>query len=456
MTRRLLGLLIVLAVLIVIGGVYVYVAAGSPKSFTQALQSIPAVFNLPARETDPDGVPRSTSSTDFRSHAFDWPQWQGPDRTAVSKEPGLLQDWPKGGPRLVWQADYAGVGFSTPTVAGGRVFLMGNRGATEYVLALSEEDGGELWANEIGPVRATGGGFPGPRCSPTVDGNRVYALGLGGDLVCLDAETGQEKWHKELTKFGGTIGAWGYCESPLVDGDKVVCTPGGQQATLLALGKETGEPVWKGPVPGGDAAHYASMIAIKVSGKREYVQFLRGGVVGLSDDGKFLWRYARPANGTANCSTPLFHDGCVFAASGYGTGGGLAKLDPETGANPKEVYFTGHMKNHHGGMVWLDGYLYGSDEGLLTCLDWKTGAVKWAERQAGKGSIAAADGRLYFRNEGGPMILIEANPSKYIEHGRFEPPQKSKQSAWPHPVIANGKLYLRDQQFLFCFDLKKP
>jgi outer membrane protein assembly factor BamB len=402
------------------------------------------------------GPPRAAGPSDYASHQFDWPQWQGPDRTAVSKETGLLQSWPSAGPRLVWQADYLGLGYSTPTVAGGRVFTMGNRGNTEYVLALSESDGGEVWNASVGAVRANGGGYPGPRCSPTVDGDHVYALGLSGDLLCLEAATGKELWRKDLHKdFGGVVGGWGYSESPLIDGDKLICTPGGKDATLVALNKNTGALIWKGAVPGGDQAHYASMIAVDVAGQREYVQFLGGGVVGLSGDGGFLWRYAKPSCGTANCSSPIFHDDAIFAAANYGNGGGLAKLDANGGSvKASEVYFTKHMKNHHGGMVLIDGFIYGADDARLTCLDWKTGAVQWSEAKAGKGSIASADGRLYYRNEGGPILLVDASPQKYVERGRFEPPQKSGMNSWPHPVIANGKLYIRDQVYLFCFDLK--
>ena len=369
-----------------------------------------------------------------------------------------MQDWPSSGPSLKWQADFLGEGYSTPTVAAGRVFTMGNRGKNEYVLALSEADGGEIWATAVGPIQPGGGGFPGPRCSPTVDSDRVYALGLYGDLLCLDVATGKERWRKNLMHdFGGSVGGWGYCESPLVDGDKVICTPGGAKATMVALNKESGEVIWKESIKDSNQAHYASMIPVQLSGGgREYVQFLSGGLAGVSKDGHLLWRYAAPGNGTANCSTPLFHDDAVFAASDYGTGGGLAKLEAKDGkVAANQVYFTKHMKNHHGGMVLVDGYIYGADEALLTCLDWKTGAVKWAERKAGKGSIACADGRLYYRNEGGPMLLLEANPAKYVEHGRFNPPQTSGKPSWPHPVIANGKLYIRDQQYLFCYDVKR-
>jgi outer membrane protein assembly factor BamB len=395
----------------------------------------------------------------FEPRPNDWPQWQGRDRTAVSRETGLLKRWPKDGPPLAWQVKALGDGYATPTVAAGRIFCMGNRNKTEYLMAFAEEGGEDLWATATGPVRADGGGYQGPRCSPTVDGDRVYALGLNGDLVCVEAATGKEVWRKDLRKdFDGSVGGWGYSESPLIDGDKLLCTPGGKKAALVALNKKTGEVIWKGVVPQGDHADYSSIIAVQVHGKRQYVQFLGGGVVGLSEDGAFLWRYDAPHNGTANCSTPLFHDNQVFAASGYGTGGGLAKLSHSGDKwTAEEVYFTKHMKNHHGGMVLIDGHVYGSDEGHLTCLDFKTGEVKWAARAPGKGSIASADGRLYYRNEdaGGAVVLAEVNPEKYVEVGRFTPPAKSGDPSWPHPVIANGKLYLRDQGYLFCYDVKQ-
>lgn len=386
----------------------------------------------------------------------DWPQWQGPDRTAVSKETGLLKQWPKQGPRLLWKASNLGGGFSTPSVTQGRVFGMGFRDNDEVVWALDEKTGRQVWSVKIAAANRKVGYSEGPRCTPTVDGDYLYVLGLGADLVCLKTKNGQEVWRKNLRKdFEGNVGGWGYSESPLIDGDKLLCTPGGKSATLIALNKKNGETIWKGAVPKGDPAHYASIIAVEFEGKRQYIQFLGGGVVGLSGDGEFLWRYDRPHNGTANCSTPLYRDGQVFAASAYNTGGGAVKLSRDGDKiKAEEVYFTKNMKNHHGGVVLVGDYLYGSDEGLLTCLDFKTGEVQWAERKAGKGSIAYADGRLYYRNEGGPMILVEANPKKYVEHGRFTPPRTDK-PAWPHPVIADGKLFIRDQQYLYCYNVKQ-
>jgi outer membrane protein assembly factor BamB len=392
--------------------------------------------------------------------ALDWPQWQGPYRAAVSLEKGLLPAWPKAGPPLAWTARGLGGGYSTPSVAGGKVFGMSFRKDDEVVWALDEATGKELWSATIAPANRRIGYGEGPRCTPTVDGDRLYALGVSGDLVCLEAETGKEHWRHNLPRdFGGKMmSGWGYSESPLVDGEHVIVTPGGAKATLMALDKKTGEPVWQASVKGGDGAGYASAVVADVDGQRQYVQFLGRGVVGVAAaDGKFLWRYDHPANGTANISTPIYHDGHVFAASGYSTGGGLARLTRHGDTTTaEEIYFTKNMQNHHGGMVLMDGYLYGANGSILTCLEFETGKVMWESRRPGKGSIAYADGMLYYRSEEGPLSLIEANPRKFVERGRFDQPQRSSTRAWPHPVIANGKLYLRDQDVLLCYDVKAP
>jgi outer membrane protein assembly factor BamB len=388
---------------------------------------------------------------------YDWPQWRGPDRTHVSKETGLLQEWPKGGPKLAWRVNGVGEGFSTPSIACGRIFLMGNVDRKECVLALGEKDGGSIWSTPIGPA-GEAGGYRGPRSTPTVDGDRLYALGVRGDLVCLDIENGKQRWTRNMRKdFEGRGGGWGYCESVLIDGDKLICTPGGKNA-LVALNKQNGDVIWKARVKGDDGAAYASAIVAEIGGVKQYIQFMSGGVVSVAaEDGKFLWRYDRPRNGTANCSTPLYSDGHVFAASGYGTGGGLAEINVNNGDfSAHEVYFTQKMRNHHGGMVLIDGYLYGADDsGQLTCIEFKTGKVMWQNRGADKGAVFYADHRLYCRNEGnGRVILVEANPSKFVEHGRLDQPDRTGQAAWPHPVVANGRLYLRDQDLLLCYDVK--
>ena len=402
--------------------------------------------------------------------SFDWPQWQGPDRNAVSRERGLLKEWPQDGPPLAWKIQGLGGGYSAPSVAAGRIFGMSNRGGDEVVWTLSEKDGKELWVTRLGPPapQRMPQGKEGPGCTPTIDGDRLYVLGLGGDLACLRIGDGKIVWQRSLTRdFGGRIPVWSYRESPLVDGDKVICTPGGPDATLAAFDKMTGKTIWKSRVPGNPGSAYSSAIAIDFGGQRQYVQFTRTGLVGVAaSDGKFLWRYDKPASRTGiNCSTPVYHDGLVFAASAYGTGGGLVKLstDASGGVKAEEVYFTRKMQNHHGGMILQGGCLYGAnggnEGGFLVCLDFRTGKVLWDERDKGrsgvpKGSVALADGRLYYRTENGTMLLIEPSPKQYIERGRFQQPDRSNSPAWAHPVLANGKLYLRDQDVLLCYDVK--
>jgi outer membrane protein assembly factor BamB len=403
----------------------------------------------------------SADDQDFKPHKFDWPQWQGPARNDLSQETGLLKTWPKEGPKLLWKAKDLGAGFVTPSIAAGRVFSMGNIDTAEYVTCRSEKDGGELWKAEVGPVRSEGSGYPGPRCTPTVAGNLLYALGLNGDLVCLTVADGKEQWRKDLVKeFGGHPGGWGYSESPLVDGDKVLVTPGGKKASIVAFDKLKGSLVWTAVAAGNkqvDTAAYSSIIAADVHGQRQYIQFMSRGMVGFeADTGKYLWRYNKPANGTANISTPVYHDNFAFASSSYSTGGGLVKLTRDGGkADASEVYFTDKMQNHHGGMVLLDGYLYGETNGHLACLKFLTGDIVWESNAPGKGSITYADSRLYYRNENGKIYLIEANPAKYVQDGVFSQPERSKRPAWAHPVVANGRLYIADQDVLLCYDVKQ-
>jgi outer membrane protein assembly factor BamB len=419
--------------------------------------------------------------------ANDWPQWQGPDRNSVSKESGLLQEWPADGPPLAWRIKGIGGGDGAPAIAGGRIYGMGTKGDQESVFALSEKDGSEIWVKPLGNKysQRMPQSQEGPACTPTVDGDKLYVLGMDGDLYCLQAASGEIVWERSLTKdFGGKVPMWSFRESPLVDGDKVICTPGGSDALVVALNKTTGETLWKNklatsgePAPerskggfgrgfgGGGGAAYSSAIAIDVDGQRQYVQLTAKALVGVAaSDGKLLWQYDAPANSNGiNCSTPLFHDGLVFAASAYGAGGGAAKLkkDADGKYTAEEVYFTKRMQNHHGGMVVVDGALYGANGGNgggnLICLDFATGEVLWDERgksRAAKGAIALADGRIYYRLEDGTMLLLEPNKTEYTERGRFKQPDRTRSPAWAHPVIANGKLYVRDQDLLLCYDIQ--
>ncbi|WP_428308782.1 PQQ-binding-like beta-propeller repeat protein [Lacipirellula sp.] len=402
--------------------------------------------------------------------AADWPQWQGADRNAMSTEQGLLQEWPAGGPPLAWRVDNLGGGDSAPAIAAGRLYGMSARDGEEIAWALNEADGKVAWEQAIGPAveQRMPQSKEGPGGTPTVDGELLYVIGMGGELACLRAADGTIVWNRNLVDdFGGTTPMWSFRESPLIDGDRLICTPGGEDATLVALNKLTGETIWKSQAPGSPKAAYSSPIAIDFEGQRQYVQLTAQALIGVAaSDGTFLWEYAKPANRNGiNCTTPLYHDGTVFAASAYGAGGGLAKLSKGSNGEieAEEVYFTNRMQNHHGGIILFEGCLYGANGGNgggnLICLDVENGDVLWDERRGetrvGKGSIAFADGRLYYRTEDGTMLLIQPSAEKYVEVGRFDPPDRTDVPAWAHPVIANGKLYVRDQDVLLCYDIAK-
>ncbi len=418
-------------------------------------------------------------ATAFAQSPFDWPQWQGPDRNAISKERGLLQEWPAQGPPIVWKIKGIGSGMGGVAISNGRLYTTGDSGDASWVFALKESTGELLWKAKIGQGGEIGFSVKpsGPRSTPTIDGDRLYILSQFGELVCYTT-AGKEVWRKDFVKdFGGIVPTWGYAESVLIDGNRLICTPGAPDAALIALDKMTGRTIWKSDVPiraatgssrGGrpnrgpeSGANYASIIAIDFEGVRQYVQFTAKTLAGFSAaTGKALWQYD-PVAAHITCSTPIYQEGLVFGSSAYDGGGGAVRLSKEADGRIKatEVYFTNHMRNHHGGMIVADGALYGAaggnEGGFLVCLDFKTGQVLWRERQAPKGSLAMADGRLYLRAESGTMILIEPNREKYLERGRFEQPERSREQAWPHPVIANGKLYLRDQDLLLCYDVRK-
>ena len=389
--------------------------------------------------------------------AADWPQWRGPERTGISSETGLLKQWPKDGPPLLWKATDLGNGYSTPSIAHGFVYLLSNRGDKEHALALDAKNGKQVWTSPIGKVgKNQGPQYPGTRSTPTVDGEQVYCLGSDGDLVCLDRASGKERWRKNLrTDFGGVPGMWAYSESPLIDGDVLVCTPGGSTAALAALNKMTGDTIWKTSIPGGDKAAYASIIIAHAGDTKLYVQFLHKGLVGVdAATGKLLWRYEKTKDMQANIPTPIFHDGYVFSSAGR-TGGGLIKLKVDKdGVGFVPVYFVQAMSNGIGGTVLVGDFLYGTNATSLVCLEFATGKVKWKDRSVGTGAICYADGHLYVRGEKGTVALVEPTPDGYKEKGRFTQPDHGRIPAWPHPVIANGCLYLRDQGFLFCYDIK--
>ena len=431
----------------------------------------PTKKTKPADDPDSDGddetsskkksTSKSSTKTKGRSApageavAGVWPQFLGPNRDNISRETGLLKSFPSDGPRLLWTATGLGAGYSSVSVADGLVLTMGNRGSDEMIIALNMDSGEQVWEARSGSAFREGAG-DGPRSVPTIDGDQAYALGANGDLTCVDFKTGKVNWQKNiLSDFGGRNVTWGICESVLIDGDRLVCTPGGQAATMVALNKNSGSVGWRTQIPGVQQG-YASAIPIDVGGVRQYVQFTNRGTLGVrAQDGQVLWTDTSSSNGTANCSAPVFFDDMVFTASGYGTGGAMLRLNSRGGqTTAARGYFTKDMKNHHGGMVVVDGYLYGSnDPGILTCIELKTGTVRWQERSVGKGSLTCADGKLIVRSENGPVALVEAAP-EYRELGQFEPGRGSGRNTWAYPVVASGRLLLRDQDKLACYDMK--
>jgi outer membrane protein assembly factor BamB len=385
--------------------------------------------------------------------AADWPQWQGPDRTRLSKETGLLKEWPASGPPVVWTASGLGSGYGSLAVASDRVFLQGARGRNSVVIALNRADGKEAWSKTLGAYETNDRG-PGPRGTPTVDGDRLYVLSEHGDLVCLKTD-GTEVWRRNiLSDFAGRQLQWLISESPLVDGPHVVVSPGGPGAGMVKLDKMTGKTVWTSKDL-SDPAGYSSVIAADVQGVRTYMTFTAAAGVGVrASDGKLMFRYPRAANRTANIATPIFSNNKVFFTSAYGTGGGLLDLTAQNGeVTSKEVYFTLNMKNHHGGVVLVDGNLYGFNDSILTCLEFATGNVLWRDRSVGKGSVMFADGNLYIQGENNVFGLAEATPSGYREKGRFSIPDKGLPS-WAHPVVSDGRLYVRNQDTLLVYNVK--
>ncbi len=386
--------------------------------------------------------------------AADWPQWQGPDRTRVSKETGLLKEWPAGGPRVVWTATGLGSGFGSMAIAGERVFVQGMRGNSSVVIALDRGDGKEVWSKTLGEPETNDRG-PGPRGTPTVDGERLYVLTENGDLACLKTADGSVLWKRNILRdFGGPQLKWLISESPLVDGPHLVVCPGGAGAGMVKLDKLTGKTLWTAKEL-SDPAAYSSVIAADVQGVRTYMTFTASAGVGVrASDGKLMFRYPRASNRVANVATPIYANNKVFFTSAYGTGGGLLDLSVENGeVAAKEAYFTQSMKNHHGGVVLVDGYLYGYNDAILTCLDFATGNLMWRDRSVGKGSVTYADGRLYLQAESNVVGLAEATPSGYREKGRFEIPDKGLPS-WAHPVVSQGRLYVRNQDTLLVYDVK--
>ena len=392
----------------------------------------------------------SMASVSVAQSNANWPQWRGPNRDGISKETGLLKQWPAEGPPLAWKATGAGRGFSSFSVANGKLYTMGLRGDREFIIAFDVATGKEAWATANGNAFRNDRG-DGPRGTPTVDGDRVYALGGSGDLSALDARTGKVVWTKNILKdFGGRNITWGISESPLIVGDKLLVNPGGPDASMVALNKSDGSVIWKSQ---SDKAGYSSAIPVQINGGTQVVFFTSQRAVGLDlKDGRLLWEYAKPSNNVANAATPIARGNRVFISSDYGTGGGVVEIKPDSTA--QEIWFSKEMRNHHSSSVLVGDYLYGFSSAILTAIKFDTGEIAWRDRSVGKGSLVYADGRLYCFSERGVVGLVEATPTGYVEKGRFRI-EAGDLETWTHPVVAGGRLYLRDQDTIYAYDVRQ-
>ena len=423
--------------------------------------------------------------------AADWPQWRGPNRDGRSSEPGLQQNWDTNAPRLLWMVDGVGQGYASVAVVDGTLFTTGNQleaspaatpksdsrrrnrpgpAGSQGVVALNAKTGERLWSTPL-----TKGGpdhnYPGARCTPTVDGELLYVVTSDGSIACLQKSDGALVWQRDFQDDwnGKMMSGWGYSESPLVDGDTVLCTPGGRDAMVVKLNKLTGEEIWRSAAPKGeggkDGAGYSSIVISNAGGVKQYVQIVGRGLIGIrAEDGQLLWSYDRIANGTANIPTPIPVEDYVFASTGYRTGACLLKLtaDKQGGVDAEEIYFLEGdvFQNHHGGMVRFDDYVYAGHQhgqGFPTCLNWRTGEIVWGGKQRGPGSgsaaVTAVGNQLLFRYQDGTMALIEATPDEYRLLGTFTP-EYQEDKTWSHPVVVDGLLYLREQDKLMCYDVR--
>ncbi len=388
----------------------------------------------------------------------DWPQWRGPHRDDLSTETGLLKEWPPEGPKRLWLYSDAGNGYSGPAIVDGKFLTLGTRDGKEILLSLDAVTGKELWATPMSDILNNGYGV-GPRSTPTVDGDRIYALTGTGTLACLNFADGKIQWQKTMSELGGKIPGWGYTESPLVDGKQVVVTPGSSKGAMAALDKLSGAVIWQSK-DFTDDAHYSSIVPATINGEPQYVQLTMKHVVGISPkDGALLWQQDFPGK-TAVIPTPIVKGNQVYVTASYNAGCVSVRIEP--GNKVSEVYANKVMRNHHGGVILYEDHVYGyDDDSSWTCQDFATGDAVWTEKsKLGKGAIAYADGHFYCLEEGsGTVVLIEASTAGWSEKGRFKlDPQTAIRSRqghiWTHPVIANGRLYLRDQDQIYCYVVK--
>lgn len=388
--------------------------------------------------------------------AQSWPEWQGPDRDNKSPDKGLLNEWPEGGPRLLWSRPGIGdQGYSTVAVSDGRIYTTGTPASGQCLVTALDMDGEIQWQAENGPAFVKS--YGGARATPTIDDGRLYLLSGVGRLGCFDAKTGAEQWAVDLVKtFGGKLPKWGYAASVLVDGDRVFALAGGTKAGMVAFNKRTGEVIWK--TASGLPASYCAPLLVAHGGVRQLVTGTGEDLLGIrTEDGGILWRVPTTNQWKVHATTPVFQDGGLYFTSGYGHGGFRLDLavDGEQ-VNVTRKWRDKALDNHHGGVVLADGFIYGyGDRKGWTCLDFAGGEVKWTAKGVGKGSVTFADGMLYCLGErSGELALVRATPERYDQISRFQVPRGGRGPFWAHPVVIGGRLYVRHADVLHCYDVK--
>jgi outer membrane protein assembly factor BamB len=430
------------------------------------------MFLMPARHLCPivalGLIAFTIASAMAASPQGSWPTFRGPQRTGHAPDTGLLEKWPEEGPELIWQTAGAGRGYSSLAIAEGKIYTLGDAPSTaedqdEYLVCFEQSSGKPLWKLKTGAPWTEGKPtWQSSRSTPTVDGDRVYVVTPFGVLVCAST-AGKEIWRRDLKADfeGAKADGWGYSESVLVDGNNVICTPGGPKNTIVALDKQTGEIRWTTSRDGDRGAGHASAVITNINGTKVYVQATGSGAMGVrASDGKLLWTFDIDQT-TAVIPTPIVRDDLVFFVAGYGRGGALLKQVPgeDDAVNIETVYpLNPELGNKHGGVVLVGDYLYGDseDRGIPYCAELMTGEVKWKSRGAGResASIVAADGHIYIHYADGTMSLAKASPAEFEEVGTFKLPNSGDRPGWSHPVVLDGKLYVREGDAILCYNLR--
>jgi len=403
------------------------------------------------------GVLACTSA--FGQPKAEWPCFHGPKRDNKSTETGLLKQWPEDGPKLLWTASGLGKGYSSVGIAGGLIYTAGTREKQTYVIAL-DLDGREKWRKLNGPsweaTRRHAVGYAGSRGTPTWDEDRLYHVSERGHLTAFEAATGRQLWRVDLFKtYDAPVPKYGIAESVLIDGDRLIVCPGGKKGYMVCLEKKTGKPVWANTEI-REGVGYCSPVIATFAGTRQILSMSEASVFAVdAATGKRLWHVAHGNRRRNSCTDPIFHNGHVFATTGYGAGSILIRLEAVDGGIRAETVWSGKlMDNHHGGVVLLDGHLYGAGHNAKGwfCLDFMTGKQAW--NAPGKGALTWADGMLYCLEERGTMKLVEATPKAYREVSSFVVPSGGPGLRWAHPVVCGGRLYIRHADKLYAYDIR--